>query len=119
MSSEDDRDADITDDLLAPSPSEADEQNSTRSNTFMLQSVKGTVSPQSSEDLPEDEEGPQRKRPRYSCDDEGARLPVGSASSEPAIRDDKFYLSDGSCVLLVEGTLFNVSQVMSVLIARG
>ena len=38
------------------------------------------------------------------------RRPTQIVASEPRKRDEKYYLEDGSCVLLVGDTLFNVSR---------
>ena len=40
--------------------------------------------------------------------------PVGELSPrahEPVVRDETYYMQDGSCILQVENTLFNVSSV--------
>jgi hypothetical protein len=53
-------------------------------------------------------ESPVRKRPRY--DDMQLRSGPESLSTTDQMvkRDDTYYMSDGSCVLSVENTLFNV-----------
>jgi len=57
-------------------------------------------------------ESPLRKRARLIVDPpEQTQSPVMvSVSEEPKdpIRDDTYYMSDGSCVLRVQNTLFNV-----------
>ena len=50
---------------------------------------------------------PPRKRAR--CENEHDSQVAYRSSSEVA-RDDEFYMSDGSCIILVENTLFNVSH---------
>ena len=50
---------------------------------------------------------PPRKRAR--CENEQNNKVAHRSSSEVA-RDDDFYMSDGSCIILVENTLFNVSH---------
>ncbi|KII86668.1 hypothetical protein PLICRDRAFT_43310 [Plicaturopsis crispa FD-325 SS-3] len=67
------------------------------------------------------ESSPQRKRARYAASDssaspsrnpgEGSRRPrATSRASPPIVRDEEYYLADGSCILLVENTLFNVHK---------
>ena len=58
---------------------------------------------------------PLRKRPRYDDSDSTDLNDVdrdtptaGFMGNKPLVRDSKYYLVDGSCVLLVEDTLFNV-----------
>lgn len=59
---------------------------------------------------------PLRKRPRYDDSDSsdhndrmGKDKPAtGFVGNKPLVRDPTYYLVDGSCVLLVENTLFNV-----------
>lgn len=65
---------------------------------------------------------PARKRPRLSDTDDSESSPKNSAEPETktevvdelsrdaktAIRDDTYYFSDGSCIMMVEDTLFNV-----------
>jgi hypothetical protein len=52
-------------------------------------------------------ESPVRKRPRY--DDMQLRSgPESLSEKSTTVKDDTYYMSDGSCVLLVENTLFNV-----------
>ena len=38
----------------------------------------------------------------------GASFGFGPSGHQPASRDDTYYMQDGSCILRVENTLFNV-----------
>lgn len=54
---------------------------------------------------------PSRKRARVDdelADVEEVNQELQPRSSKDAVRDDSYYFPDGSCVLLVEDTLFNV-----------
>lgn len=59
---------------------------------------------------------PLRKRPRYDDSDTTDhddrmvkdKLVTGFVGDKPLVRDTTYYMVDGSCVLLVEDTLFNV-----------
>jgi hypothetical protein len=54
---------------------------------------------------------PPRKRPRNVLEraEDIAKLPQRQALE--IVRDEDYYLSDGSCIILVENTLFNVSTL--------
>jgi hypothetical protein len=51
---------------------------------------------------------PPRKRPRNVLERAEDIKPHQSQALE-IVRDEDYYLSDGSCIILVENTLFNVS----------
>jgi hypothetical protein len=48
---------------------------------------------------------PSRKRPRLNDTDP----PKPTVGADDVVRDETYYFDDGSCVLKVESTLFNVS----------
>ncbi|KAI0040828.1 hypothetical protein FA95DRAFT_1549397 [Auriscalpium vulgare] len=54
-------------------------------------------------------ENPPRKRPRLVEEDEDMKPPA-SPPPTTIVRDSEFYLSDGSCILLVQNVLFNVHR---------
>jgi hypothetical protein len=55
---------------------------------------------------------PPRKRSRNALEKpEVMKIPQLQASE--VARDEDYYLSDGSCIILVENTLFNVSLLMA------
>jgi hypothetical protein len=58
---------------------------------------------------------PPRKRSRNLFEkSELMKVPIPQREASQIVRDEEFYLSDGSCIILVENTLFNVSpQVIS------
>src|SRR5579863_10319329 len=53
---------------------------------------------------------PPRKRSRNLFEkSEVMKVPVPQRDASQVVRDEDYYLSDGSCIILVENTLFNVS----------
>jgi len=58
---------------------------------------------------------PPRKRARMGREDEEMKSPPKSTE---IVRDSDFYMVDGSCVLLVENTLFNVSHISAIMFIR-
>ena len=53
---------------------------------------------------------PPRKRSRNLFEkSEVMKVPVPQREVSQVVRDEDYYLSDGSCIILVENTLFNVS----------
>ena len=52
---------------------------------------------------------PPRKRSRNLLETEEASMKAPPRQPSEIFRDEDYYLSDGSCILLVESTLFNVS----------
>lgn len=63
-----------------------------------------------------------RKRPRMTSplNDHKPEIPtpmsispIASTSSNMVVRDDKYYMSDGSCIIRIEDTLFNVRYYLS------
>ncbi|KAA1475693.1 hypothetical protein DENSPDRAFT_867026 [Dentipellis sp. KUC8613] len=55
-------------------------------------------------------ESPPRKRPRVTEQSEDITMPLRSPTE--ITRDPEYYMSDGSCILLVDNTLFNVHRTM-------
>lgn len=54
---------------------------------------------------------PPRKRSRNFLETEETSMKTPPRHPSEIVRDEEYYLSDGSCILLVENTLFNVSPV--------
>jgi hypothetical protein len=54
---------------------------------------------------------PPRKRPRNLFEKPEA-VKVPNRQTSEIVRDEDYYLSDGSCIILVENTLFNVSPLV-------
>ena len=53
---------------------------------------------------------PPRKRSRNLFEkSEVMKVPLPPREASQIVRDEMYYLSDGSCIILVENTLFNVS----------
>lgn len=44
---------------------------------------------------------------------DGGTTPTASGSRARIIHDDTYYLEDGSCIILVQNTLFNVRRLRS------
>ncbi|KAG2155803.1 uncharacterized protein EDB93DRAFT_1247449 [Suillus bovinus] len=61
-------------------------------------------------------QSPLRKRPRHTssitASDSGQSLVMVSEESKAPIRDDTYYMSDGSCILRVQNTLFKVHRTI-------
>ncbi|KZT27464.1 hypothetical protein NEOLEDRAFT_1240395 [Neolentinus lepideus HHB14362 ss-1] len=55
---------------------------------------------------------PPRKRARVDGHDYADSAAEGGLTASDVIRDERYYMADGSCVLLVEKTLFNVHKSM-------
>jgi hypothetical protein len=53
---------------------------------------------------------PPRKRSRNLLEIEETSMKTLPSQPSGIVRDEDYYLSDGSCIILVENTLFNVSS---------
>lgn len=97
---------------VSASPIASDDDNDITiiSNEMSIFSPSGSGSNAGSGNGGGRSESPLRKRARYesSDQDEGMDRTADKDREKVLTRDESYYLADGSCVLLVEDTLFNV-----------
>src|ERR1700691_4708509 len=56
---------------------------------------------------------PPRKRSRNLLETDETTMKLLPSQPSEIVRDEDYYISDGSCIILVENTLFNVSSSFS------